>query len=211
MKKLRRSRNERVLFGVCGGLGRYLGVDPDLVRVGWILLIAAGGVGILPYLAAIFLVEEGTEDPEPGRDRLAPNLGLLLIAVSALVFLRVLGVEADWGFAFWGWKFLVPLLLLFGGILMVWPGTRTALGFASEHRVLRATSDRVLAGVCGGMAAAAGVDPNVVRIAFVLAGVLTSGLAGVVYILLIVVLPEEPVTAAPGPVAPGQGPAEPGR
>lgn len=35
--KLSKSRNDRVLFGVCGGLGDYLGIDSVLVRVGFIL------------------------------------------------------------------------------------------------------------------------------------------------------------------------------
>lgn len=54
----RRSRQDRVIAGVCGGLGAYLGVDSMLVRVGWALLtlLTAGTIGVLLYVAAVLLV-----------------------------------------------------------------------------------------------------------------------------------------------------------
>ena len=50
LKRLLRSRNDRRLAGVCGGIGEYFGWDPTLVRVAWILLTLLGGSGILLYL-----------------------------------------------------------------------------------------------------------------------------------------------------------------
>jgi phage shock protein C len=218
VKKLERSRDERVLFGVCGGLARYLGTDPDLVRVCWIATVVLGGIGILPYIAAIFLVPESREDAVRSADRMAKNLGLLLVGLSGFAFLRAVGVldSADWGFAFWGFRFLVPLLLLAGGVVLVWPGVRGALGFSPERKLQRAVTDRVLAGVAGGIGHAAGIDPNVVRLVFVFAAVVTSGIAVLLYLLLIVVVPEEPLPdrgdvggAALG--GPDQGSPGPGR
>lgn len=55
-KKLYRSRTNRVLFGVCGGLGEYLGVDPLIVRILFLLLIFGAGSGILLYLVLAFLI-----------------------------------------------------------------------------------------------------------------------------------------------------------
>lgn len=49
-KRLRRSRRDRKLAGVCGGIAEFLGWDSTLVRVLWILLTLAGGSGILVYL-----------------------------------------------------------------------------------------------------------------------------------------------------------------
>jgi phage shock protein PspC (stress-responsive transcriptional regulator) len=43
-KKLYRS-NERKIFGVCGGLAEYLGIDPTIVRVIWALMVLSGGGG----------------------------------------------------------------------------------------------------------------------------------------------------------------------
>jgi len=63
-KKLRRSRHDRIIAGVCGGIGEYFDIDPVLVRLIWVLFALAGGGGILAYiLAALIIPEEG-----PGED-----------------------------------------------------------------------------------------------------------------------------------------------
>lgn len=49
-KILRRSKQDRMLAGICGGIAEYLGWDPTVVRVGWIILTLLGGSGILIYL-----------------------------------------------------------------------------------------------------------------------------------------------------------------
>lgn len=49
-KRLLRSRTDRSLAGVCGGVAEYFGWDPTLVRVAWIILTLLGGSGILLYL-----------------------------------------------------------------------------------------------------------------------------------------------------------------
>ncbi|EIL96039.1 MULTISPECIES: PspC domain-containing protein [Rhodanobacter] len=49
-KRLSRSRTDRKLAGVCGGIAEFLGWDPTLVRVLWIVLTMLGGSGILIYL-----------------------------------------------------------------------------------------------------------------------------------------------------------------
>ena len=58
-KRLYRSKTDRMLFGVCGGLGKYLGIDPTIIRVIFVLL-AFTGFGILAYivLAVIAPLEE---------------------------------------------------------------------------------------------------------------------------------------------------------
>jgi phage shock protein C len=48
-KRLCRS-SQRMLAGVCGGIAEYLGWDPTMVRLGWIILTLLGGSGILIYL-----------------------------------------------------------------------------------------------------------------------------------------------------------------
>jgi phage shock protein C len=49
-KRLHRASSDRKLAGVCGGIAEYLGWDPTLVRLLWIVLTLAGGSGILIYL-----------------------------------------------------------------------------------------------------------------------------------------------------------------
>jgi len=58
IKRLYRSRKDRMLCGVCGGLGEYLGVDPTIVRILWILFSLAYGAGILAYILACIVIPE---------------------------------------------------------------------------------------------------------------------------------------------------------
>lgn len=61
-KVLRRSKSERMLFGVCGGAGQYLGVDPNLLRLAIGILAVIGGSGIAIYvIGALLIPEEGEE------------------------------------------------------------------------------------------------------------------------------------------------------
>ncbi len=58
-KKLYRSRTDKMVAGVCGGLGRYLGLDPTLIRLIFVLLVVFGvGSGILLYFVLMLIVPE---------------------------------------------------------------------------------------------------------------------------------------------------------
>ena len=57
--KLRRSRNDRMLAGVCAGLGGYLGVDPVVVRLLWAVgTFFSLGTGLLIYVLAWIIIPE---------------------------------------------------------------------------------------------------------------------------------------------------------
>ncbi len=49
-KRLYRSREDKIIAGVCGGLAEYFGIDPVLVRVLIVLITLMGGSGLLAYL-----------------------------------------------------------------------------------------------------------------------------------------------------------------
>ena len=58
-KKLVRSRTNRTICGVCGGIGEYLNVDPTLVRLLWILCsLASCGTGMIAYIIAALVIPE---------------------------------------------------------------------------------------------------------------------------------------------------------
>ncbi|MCL0056539.1 PspC domain-containing protein [Dehalococcoidia bacterium] len=65
-KRLYRSRSDRMIWGVCGGLAKHLNVDPTLVRVVMVLLVFANGLGILIYIVmAVIVPLEGSKTTEP--------------------------------------------------------------------------------------------------------------------------------------------------
>ena len=58
-KKLRRSRNEKLIAGVCGGLAKYFGLDVVLVRIAYVLLsVFTAFAGVLVYLILMLVMPQ---------------------------------------------------------------------------------------------------------------------------------------------------------
>ncbi len=55
-KRLYKSEDNRVICGVCGGVGEYLGIDPTIVRLIWALLIIFAGFGFWVYIIAAIII-----------------------------------------------------------------------------------------------------------------------------------------------------------
>jgi phage shock protein C len=92
---LRRSPDDKVIAGVCGGLGRYLGVDPVLLRIAFVILAVAGGGGILIYVVAWILIPEEREGENLGTVKPAGQevtrliVGGTLIAIGTILLLNL--------------------------------------------------------------------------------------------------------------------------
>jgi phage shock protein PspC (stress-responsive transcriptional regulator) len=94
IKRLERSRSDRMLAGVCGGLASYFEIHPAFYRVGFVVLTLLGGAGLLIYIAAALVMpKEGEADSVASaalrdrRDRPWPLIGLGLLAVGGAVLL----------------------------------------------------------------------------------------------------------------------------
>jgi phage shock protein C len=74
-KRLYRSRNERMVSGVCGGLAEYFNIDPTIVRLITVLItIVTGGLGIVAYIImAIVTPVENSRSSEP-RETIRENV-----------------------------------------------------------------------------------------------------------------------------------------
>lgn len=67
MKRLYRSRTNRILGGVCGGLSAYSDIDPNLIRILWVVLtLLSVGIGVIAYIVAWILIPEESEVQEEG-------------------------------------------------------------------------------------------------------------------------------------------------
>lgn len=64
--RLYRSREDRVLFGVAGGVAEWLDVDPSLVRIVFALLVLTAGIGFLLYIVMALVIPETPYGPVPG-------------------------------------------------------------------------------------------------------------------------------------------------
>ena len=119
---VRRSRSERVLAGVCGGVGRYLGVDPVLLRIAFIILALANGLGVIAYVVCwVAIPEEQPDQPpgppsEPRRETGRLVLGGSLVVLGLVLLLDRLAPELDE--LFW------PVALVAVGVAVMLVGLR---------------------------------------------------------------------------------------
>jgi phage shock protein C len=137
-KRLYRSKKDKVVSGVCGGLGGYLNLDPVVIRVIWLALFFLGGTGFLAYLIAWILIPETeTEEDDPGKvERKTDStkiIGLVLIALAIIWLGKMFGWYYIGGFP---WEWLAPLALVALGIaLLLRPKVHEAAGKQLETGV----------------------------------------------------------------------------
>ena len=55
-KKLYRSTSDKKICGVCGGIAKYLGIDPTIVRLIWAMLVLFAGSGLLAYFVCALII-----------------------------------------------------------------------------------------------------------------------------------------------------------
>ncbi|MFJ3163104.1 PspC domain-containing protein [Streptomyces kanasensis] len=98
---LRRTRRQKVVAGVCGGLGRHVDVDPVVFRVVTGVLAAAGGIGLIFYGFAWLAVPADGEDENEARRLLTGRVdgasltAVLMALVGCGLFLSMLGANGD--------------------------------------------------------------------------------------------------------------------
>lgn len=118
-RRLYRSNTDRVIGGVCGGLGEYFAVDPVWFRIGFVLLALGGGSGVLIYLLMWLIVRpqpEGYSPPEDVRGSLsgAAVIGLVFIFVGTVALVNT--IAPSLGQYFW------PAVLVVGGLALLMGG-----------------------------------------------------------------------------------------
>ncbi len=150
-KRIYRSTDQKVIGGVCGGLGEYFDIDPTWVRVLFVLTIFASGVGVLAYLigwivipgrpSAVSAIPSGTTTGLPADAALAsahaergPSFlpGVILIALG-MVFLFH-------RFFFWfDFRYIWPLILIGIGVALIYraitPPHESRMPHAAENDV----------------------------------------------------------------------------
>lgn len=127
-KKLKRSRSNKVIGGVCGGIGEYFDIDPVFVRIIAVLLaLGTHGVGFMAYIVAMIIMPkdevefrvnekgetvqvEDTQKEYSSWNRYLP--GMLLICVGIIWLVRE-------NFYWFNWDEFWPLILIVGGLLLI--------------------------------------------------------------------------------------------
>jgi phage shock protein C len=131
-KRLYRSRQQRILAGVCGGLGEYFDVDPVFVRILTVILTFAHGIGLIAYIVAWIAMPKAPvtvassqqpESPSATSVEIQPQRepSVWRIYLPGIIFI-ILGVVFLMDNFFWWfhWHHVWPVLLIVAGAAMIW-------------------------------------------------------------------------------------------
>ena len=72
VKRLYRSREDRMISGVCGGLGEYLSIDATIIRLIFVITALWGGAGLIVYIVMLLVVPEEPTESEVVESEAAP-------------------------------------------------------------------------------------------------------------------------------------------
>jgi phage shock protein C len=146
MKRLYKSRKNKVIAGVCGGIAEYLDVDPLLIRIITVTFFFAGGFALLAYILGMFIIPsqpwetawEGATAPgqsaapacssqyETHNSRGSIIVGAVLMLFGIHFLLRNIPYFDSYYWWFWdtGWHFIWPSMLILAGLLVIFLSSR---------------------------------------------------------------------------------------
>lgn len=205
-KRLYRSRENRIIGGVCGGIAEYFDVDPLMVRIVWILITFFWGIGLWTYLIGLIIIPQNpTQETPVTRDRTkkqdkAMLWGSLLIIIGSILILRQL--EFFYYIRLWDipWQIIWASFLIIFGIFLIYNRRSDDEKYAdadSKHEMghkqfYRVSDNKMISGVCSGLAVYFDVDVTIVRLAWVMLTLASVGIGILAYLIIVIVFPEMP-------------------
>ncbi len=212
-QNLYRSQSDAYLGGVCGGIAKYLGIDSLLVRLVFVLSTLFVGAGVVLYIAALILVPEDPEEElmpvdNPVKMDSTSIWGIALVGFGALLLFKQLGFSRFFYFFDLPISTIWALTLIGVGAFLLYQqyekknedgdnasetdeAATSSAGSSFNLNVTRSSTDRKVAGVCGGLAEAWNVDSTVIRLGWIVGTLLSKGLGVLLYLLFIFIFPEE--------------------
>jgi phage shock protein PspC (stress-responsive transcriptional regulator) len=117
-RPLLRSKDDRMLWGVAGGLATHLNIDPILVRLGFVVSLFFGGIGLLAYLVLAVAVPEDDGSGNPVDEGIGARLGrvllVCLLVAAALAAAASLVAVSAWASATGHGTFVAAVVLALG-------------------------------------------------------------------------------------------------
>lgn len=143
-KRLMRSQDNKVIGGVCGGIGEYFDIDPVLIRVITVVLFFLNGFGLLAYLVGWIVIPKkeqfgfSTEEQRAAEAKLEQSQqssggarsylpGIILIAIGGILLVR-----ENW---YWfDWHEIWPIFLIAIGAVLIFRKTNRSAESATEAK-----------------------------------------------------------------------------
>ncbi len=226
VKRFYKSRKDKMIDGVCGGLADYLGIDATLVRILWLVTVFFQGLGLFAYILAMIIVPVNPEhkdlDPEEKKKR-NPALfwGIFLVGMGFLLLSDHWDHHFHWRFP-WRFNFLPwwhipwetywPLLLValgIGYIIYVLRKKETKEDSPEEKKppvpspgkkLSRTMEGKIAGGVCAGFGQHFNIDPTLIRVGLIILALASNTVFWlIIYGVLCFALPKDESVAIANP------------
>jgi phage shock protein C len=123
MKKLYRSNTDKIIWGVCGGLGEYFKIDSVIIRILFILMFLAWGTGLLFYIILAIMMPKPSKKTEVVEEKKEENnkfrflLGIFLALIGLNIMLTsIFNFNI---FSFIDWKIILSAFLILIGLKII--------------------------------------------------------------------------------------------
>jgi len=217
-RRLTKSRRDRVIDGVCAGIADYFDIDTTVVRIGFLIGILINGIGVVAYILLMIFLPVNPDHRQSVERKEAATVdhtmmwGAILLALGILFLFSRIGNRLFHHFPFcfpvfhfWHipWHSMWPLTLVILGIVYLVYALRRGdaaeadsdrrRGKAENKTWYRSRKNKVVAGVCGGLADILHLDPVIVRILVIVLALITDVVVWLVlYLVAVIVIPREP-------------------
>lgn len=185
--------SQKFLMGVCAALGNYAGINPVFMRVIFLISFILFGQSILLIYAALGILlphkENLNEIYDNNANKLTSNL-LLVLFVIIMFLLQIKYLSLKEIFVFLNEHIDAFSLLVLSIALIINGYHKVSLGMSqSNYKLLRRSEKKIISGVCGGFAEYLDINPNLMRIIWIIFGISSLGLAIIIYIVLTLIIP----------------------
>jgi phage shock protein C len=219
-KRLYKSRRDRMIDGVCGGIAEYFDIDPTIVRGLFILLVLFGGTGLFLYIGGMIVMPVNpyqlammqSGEIQVNNRNVKRTWGVILVIIGILFLVKNFGWFAFHHYWQISWGLILPIIFILIGMALIYSHQQsrgrnrpeqgkqqqegqtdmnTQQQEAPYKRLYKSRRDRKLFGVCGGLGDYFNLDPTVIRILFILLTILSFGTGIILYIAMAIFVPDE--------------------
>lgn len=197
--RISKSRDNKILFGVCGGIAEYLKINSAIVRFIFLISVLLGGIGLIAYIILIFLIPKSFDYSILSIEKLNQIAnekklfyGLALTTIGVIWLLDNLDIILPETFVELFEQHFIPLLLIVIGILLIFRNTKQIevnMENQNQPKKLTLSDNKMIFGVCAGIGEYLNVDPTVIRIVWVIFTLVSFGAGIILYLICRFIIP----------------------
>ncbi len=195
-KRITRSLKNRILLGLCGGLGSYFEVSPIIFRFFFLFTLLLGSWGIAIYLVCSIIIPPEKSDElnstvVKGLPDIKKLLGTILIILGFFLMLNNLDLSEHFSFLGFRQQFIFQFVLTLSIIFLALNSSIDLSSPDLPQTLSRSSEDTMISGVCGGFAKYLNANSLIIRSTWIIFTILTLGAGIIIYLIFVLILKDK--------------------